>query len=52
VTGDSVPEAIICEKARHQYSDITKDTLVSLKEKSSGGNVKEPQLSTGGFQRK
>jgi hypothetical protein len=51
VAGDSMSEAIICEKARHLYSDITKDTPgFSPKKNSSGGSVNEPQPSTSGFQ--
>jgi len=32
LAGDSVPEAIICEKARLLYSDITQDTPGSIPE--------------------
>lgn len=37
LAGDSVSEAIICEKARHLYSDITKDTPGAKEFKASNG---------------
>jgi hypothetical protein len=50
VAGDSVCEAIICEKATHLHSGITRDTSWFLsKEKLSCGNINEPQLSTNKF---